>query len=179
MATLSFKENCLLALQHKEPEFFPVLSDMNTVAPKGIGFIMETACTKSTGLDWFGQSWTYEPNIGAENPTPGVHLLPDITQWKKIIHFPDLSKLDWEGHAAADTAHWNRDEKISRVSVPYGLWERLFCVMEFQAALCALMEEAEACYEFFSAMADFKMETSAEASSAAGYRLYHRGRRYV
>ena len=52
--------------------------------------------------DWFGQSWTYEPKIKAANPTPGIHLVPDITRWKEYMKFPDLSKLDWEGHAAVD-----------------------------------------------------------------------------
>ena len=49
MATLSFKENALLALQHKEPEYFPITSDMDTCAPRGVGFIQETSCT--TGVE--------------------------------------------------------------------------------------------------------------------------------
>lgn len=157
MATLSFKENALLALQHKEPEYFPISSDMDTCAPRGVGFIQETSCTTGVGLDWFGQSWTFEPNIGGANPTPGVHLVPDITRWKEFMQFPDLSKLDWEGYAARDTASWDREHKLSRVMVGYGMWERMFSVMDFEDALCALMEEPEACYEFFGAVADHKI----------------------
>ena len=157
MATLSFKENALLALQHKEPEYFPITSDMDTCAPRGVGFIQETSCTTGVGLDWFGQSWTFEPNIGGANPTPGVHLVPDITRWKEFMQFPDLSKLDWEGYAARDTANWDREHKLSRVMVGYGMWERMFSVMDFEDALCALMEEPEACYEFFGAVADHKI----------------------
>ncbi len=157
MASLSFKENTLLAYQHKEPEFFPLTTDMNMGAPRGTDFICESICVQGTAKDWFGQSWTYEPKIGGANPTPGVHLVPDITRWREYMKFPDLSRLDWEGYAARDTAGWDRDRKLSRVMVGFGLWERMFSVMEFQDALCALMEEPEACYDFFGAVADHKI----------------------
>lgn len=157
MATLSFKENTLLAYQHKEPEFFPMATDMDTCAPRGMDFIRESICVNGTADDWFGQSWTFEPNIGGANPTPGVHLVPDITNWREYMKFPDLSLLDWEGYAAKDTAKWDREHRLSRVMVGFGLWERLFSVMEFQEALCALMEEPEACYDFFGAVADHKI----------------------
>ena len=157
MATLSFKENTLLAYQHKEPEFFPIATDMDTCAPRGMDFIRESICVSGTANDWFGQSWTFEPNIGGANPTPGVHLVPDITRWREFMKFPDLSRLDWEGYAARDTAKWDRERRLSRVMVGFGLWERMFSVMEFQEALCALMEEPEACYDFFGAVADHKI----------------------
>lgn len=157
MATLSFKENCLLALQHKEPEYIPMVSDMNNCAPRGMDFICESISVPGTAKDWFGQSWTYEPNIGGANPTPGVHLVPDITKWRECMQFPDLSRLDWEGYSARDTAKWDREHKLSRVMVGFGLWERMFSVMEFQDALMALLEEPEECYDFFSAVADHKV----------------------
>lgn len=157
MATLSYKENTLLAYQHKEPEFFPMASDMDTCAPRGMDFIRESICVDGTANDWFGQSWTFEPNIGGANPTPGVHLVKDITKWRDDMIFPDLSVLDWEGYAARDTAHWDREHKLSRVMVGFGLWERMFSVMEFQDALCALLDEPEECYDFFSAVADHKV----------------------
>ena len=157
MASLSFRENTLLAYQHKEPEFFPMASDMDTCAPRGMDFIRETICINGTANDWFGQSWTFEPNIGVANPTPNVHLVPDITKWRDYMKFPDLSVLDWEGYAARDTAKWDREHKLSRVMVGYGLWERMFSVVEFQDALMALVEEPEACYDFFGAVADHKI----------------------
>lgn len=157
MASLSFKENALLAYQHKEPEYLPLGSDIDVAVPKGMDFVCENICVPGTADDWFGQSWTFEPNIGAPNPTPGKHLVTDITKWKETMKFPDLSKLDWEGHAAIDTAKWDRDKRLSRVIIGFGLWERLFCVMDFRDALCSLLEEPEACFEFFSAVADHKI----------------------
>lgn len=157
MASLSFKENGLLAYQHKEPEYIPIPRDFDTCAPRGMDFIKETICVEGTADDWFGQSWTWESTIGAPNPTPGMHLLDDITHWKEKFVFPDLSKLDWEGYAARDTAKWDRDRKLSRVIIGFGPWERLFTTMEFSESLMALLTEPEACYEFFGAIADHKI----------------------
>lgn len=132
MATLTYKENALLALQHKEPEFLPMIQDIQTYTPLGMDFVCEYINVPGTANDWFGQSWTFEPNIGAPNPTPGVHLVPDITRWRECMKFPDMSKLDWEGHAAKDTASWDREKRLTRINDVFGPWERMFSVMEFQ-----------------------------------------------
>ena len=157
MATLSYKENALLALQHKEPEYLPMITDIQTCSPGGMDYVCERPNVPGEALDWFGQSWTYEPAVGAANPTPGKHLVEDITAWRDVMHFPDLSRLDWKGHAEQDTAGWDREHRLTRINDLFGPWERLFSVMEFQDALCALMEEPEACYDFFGAVADHKI----------------------
>ena len=156
MASLSYKENMLLVLQHKEPEFIPMNDDFNN------GFssvVMETGRDRTKpSQDWFGQYWTFEPTIGGFNPTPGSHLVTDITRWREQMTFPDLDAVDWEAAAERDTAHWDRENKLCRITMGYGLWERMFSVMEFQDALVALLEEPEACFDFFSAVADYKIE---------------------
>ncbi len=157
MATLSFKENALLSLRHQEPEYLPMITDLQTYTPLGMDFVCEYTNVPGEALDWFGQSWTFEPSIGASNPTPGKHLVPDITRWRDYMKFPDLSRLDWEGHSAKDTADWDREHRLTRINDVFGPWERMFSVMEFQEALCALMEEPEACYDFFGAVADHKI----------------------
>ena len=75
MAVLSYKENTLLALQHKEPEFLPMITDVQTYTPLGMDFVCEYTNVPGVAKDWFGQSWTYEPKIKAANPTPGIHLV--------------------------------------------------------------------------------------------------------
>lgn len=155
--SLSLKENMMLVLQHKEPEYMPLISDFDQAWPGGMDFVCEAPRVSGVNKDWFGQSWTFEPKIGACNPTPGCYLLDDITKWKDVIRFPSFDKMDWEGYAARDTAGWDRDRKMSRVTIGYGMWERLFCIMPFDEALCALIEEPEACYEFFGAVADHKI----------------------
>lgn len=155
---ISYKENMLLVLQHKEPEYFPLMRDIDEAFPVGLDFVNEAPAVPGPPVqDWFGQYWTYEPNVGGANPTPNSHLLMDITEWKKVLKFPDLDKLDWEGHVARLTANWDREHKLSRVTIGYGPWERLFSIMPFMDCLVALMEEPEACYEFFGAVTDFKI----------------------
>lgn len=154
---LTLKENMQMVLDHKEPEYMPMWQDFDMALPRGLDYVNECPCVPGVNKDWFGQSWTYEPTIKAANPTPGSYLFEDITMWKDVMKFPDLDRLDWEKHAAEDTADWDRDRRINRVTIGYGLWERMFCVMPFQEALCALVEEPEACYDFFGAVADHKI----------------------
>ena len=154
---LSPRENLLRVYNHQEPEYTPLMSDFDSAFLGGIDFINERPEIPGENLDWFGQSWTWEEKTHAANPTPGKPLLTDITKWKEVIKFPDLDALDWEGNAARDTANWDRENKLSRVTIGFGLWERLFSIMPFEDALCSLLEEPEACYEFFGAMADHKI----------------------
>ena len=154
---ITLKENMQLVYSHKEPEYMPFMTDFNSAFLVGTDFVNERPEIPGVNKDWFGQSWTWEEKTAACNPTPGCPLLTDITRWKELLTFPDLDKLDWEGHAAKDTAGWDRDRRFSRITIGFGLWERLFSIMPFEDALCALVEEPEACYDFFGAIADHKI----------------------
>ena len=116
MATLTYKENVLRVLRHKEPEYMPFPSDLDFCFPTPIREVGKSVGGKP-GLDWFGQSWTFEPTIGGYNPTPNVHLITDITRWREQMKFPDLDAIDWEAAAAKDTANWDRENKLSRARV--------------------------------------------------------------
>ncbi len=154
---LNLRENMELVYQREEPEYMPFMSDFDVASLDALDFVNERPVVPGVNKDWFGQSWTYEPKVKAANPTPGCPLVTDITLWKEQMTFPDIDALDWEGHAARDTASWDRKNKMSRITIGFGLWERMFSVMPFDDALCALMEEPEACYDFFSAVADHKI----------------------
>ncbi len=154
---LSFRENMMLAMEHKEPQYMPLITDFDQVTPGALDFINESPAISGVHKDWFGQSWTFEPNIGGANPTPGCYLLEDVTEWKQKVRFPDLGKLNWADYAARDTAGWDREHRMSRVIIGYGMWERLFSIMPFTDALVSLVEEPEACYDFFGAVADHKI----------------------
>lgn len=154
---ITLRENMKRVYEHKEPEYMPFFTDFDSVFLAGMDFVNERPEIPGVNKDWFGQSWTWEEKSSAANPTPGSPLLTDITKWKEVVKFPDLEKLDWEGHAAKDTAGWDRENRFSRVTIGFGLWERLFSIMPFEDALCALLEEPEACYEFFGAVADHKI----------------------
>ncbi|MBF7097785.1 uroporphyrinogen decarboxylase/cobalamine-independent methonine synthase family protein [Alkalibacter mobilis] len=151
------KENLQLVFEHKQPEFMPLKEDFDLCYPHGQNFINERPEVAGINKDWFDQSWTFEPSVNAANPTPGFHLFSDITTWEDNIVFPNLDKLDWEYYVKKDTANWDRDRKMSSLRNLFGMFERLFSVMDFTDVLIALMEEPEACSAFFSAVADHKI----------------------
>lgn len=154
---LSLRENMELIYQRKEPEYMPLASDFDVAILDSLDFVNERPVVPGVNKDWFGQKWTYEETVGAANPTPGCPLVTDITQWKEKMEFPDFEKLDWEGHAAKNTASWDKEQRMSRITIGFGLWERMFSVMPFEDALCSLLEEPEACFNFFEAIADHKI----------------------
>ena len=154
---ITYKENMQLLIKHKVPEFLPLLEDFDSAPLNAMDFINERPMIPGVNLDWFGQSWTYEPMIKFANPTPDVHLVTDLEKWREQMIFPDLDKLDWEGQSKKDTANWQRDKKMSRLTVGFGMWERMFSVVDFTDALCALKVEPEICYDFFGAVADHKI----------------------
>ena len=155
---ITYKENMLMVLHHTEPDYIPMIEDFDQIFLQDIHFINEAPAIPGPPVqDWFGQYWTYEPTIKGSNPTPGRHLIDDITKWRDVMKFPDLDKLDWKTHAANDTAGWDRKHRLSRITIGFGMWERLFSTMDFMECLIALKEEPEACYDFFGAVADHKI----------------------
>ena len=51
MAALTYKENALLALRHKEPEFLPMIQDIQTYTPLGMDFVCEYINVPGTAND--------------------------------------------------------------------------------------------------------------------------------
>ncbi len=112
------------------------------------------------GKDWFGMEWSRTASgFGGGTPSPGRVLLPDVTEWKKYVRFPDVSGYDWEGQARAQTAQIDRDAQV----VDYGCWNgpflRLVDMMTMVEGLCALLEEPEACAELLTAITDYRIGT--------------------
>lgn len=172
--TISKRENALLAYHHKVPAYIPTLfTDITTfqACPQ-----LERYCGNSVGKDYFGVEWTYVEDAHAPMPTSGKIMFDDIADWRKYVKFPDLEAVDWEKQADID-AHTdfmalvagagivplpegksNYDEdKLMLCMVINGMFERLHSFMGFENALMALASDPEECYEYFKAMADWKI----------------------
>ncbi len=89
-------------------------------------------------------------------PTEGRILLPDITEWKKYVKIPDLDSYDWE-LASRRALGVSNPEKVNFAMNVNGMFERLHACMGMTDALCALIEDEDACYDFFGAIADHKI----------------------
>lgn len=150
------RENVILAFKHKETLWTPnVFTDFDRVLQSTVNERYEG---KESGSDEFGVNYTYVPEADAPIVTPGTCRLPDIIKWKDEIVFPDVEAYDWEAGAARDTAGWDRENKFSVVMMYNGPFERLHCLMGFENALVALLDEPELTSEFFAAFVDYRIK---------------------
>lgn len=168
------RENALIAYRHGTPEWIPnFYTDI-------FAFMAHPEIERYNGLgigtDYFGVQWKFVPEHNAPMTMAGTELLDDISNWKDVVKFPDLEAIDWTASAARDTAMnplafqagekivpfeggetaYNT-EKLRVCMVINGPFERLHALMGMENAMMALMEDPESCYEYFAAMADYKI----------------------
>lgn len=161
-------ENIMLAYQHKMPYYMPsVFTDLNIFKPYAE---LERYCGTTEGYDGFGVKWKFEPTQNAPMPT-GTHVIESVTDWKNI-KFPDLDTIDWkkqvEIDACMDTMRnipfedghsiFENHDKCNLAMIINGPFERLHALEGFENALCDLLEEEEACADYFRAIAEWKAQ---------------------
>ena len=152
---ITAKENLLRIYKGEKPSWIPVwLTDSQYCWPD---VYQEHALWEGTGYDWWGQHWTYEPNIQGQMPTPGYRVISDITKWQEEVKFPDLDAVDWAGDAKIQTARYDPD-RAHLFHVVEGIFERLHEMMPMDETLVAMYEEPELVHAFFDKMVDYKIE---------------------
>lgn len=156
---LTPRENYLLAaVQHKKPEWVP--NEMSDVIMVGGAFETFENGPAGGGRDGFGVSWHATESAGGQPVPGGKPVLDDVTAWEDVVQFPNLDAYDWEGSAAMQFGIMgaDRDQRV----VEYGIWNgqflRLTHLMGFENALCAMLEEPEACEALFTAITDYKIK---------------------
>lgn len=155
MKKVTRRENILKSYHHEVPYFIPYYSDCDFCLPSALE---EGPTQLGSSKDGWGVTWLLlegQPGPIQDEKVPFV--LQDITQWKDVVHFPDVETYDWESCAAKDTASWDRENRISNVVLVNGMWERFYALCGFENALCNLLIEPEASFELMSAIADHKI----------------------
>lgn len=157
---MTSRENYLKLYRHEIPSYVPADGPVDIIVPPG-EHGADGEPEGSTGDDWFGVNWTVTKAVGfdAGTPTPGIHRLHDITEWKSEHVIPTkefMDTFDWQGFCEIFTANWNREEHISTFLFPAGFFERLHHLMPFEEALCAFYDEPELLHEFFDALLEYK-----------------------
>lgn len=148
------REELLEVYKHKNIGYVPCFfTDMDFAIPPTIN-----ERPQENGPDWFGTLWEYVPMLNSATIKPGTKQITDITKWKEQISFPDLSNIDWEKAAAAETANWDRENKMSMIMLINGMFERTHHFMGFEDAFCAMYEEPEAYKELIEAITEYKIE---------------------
>ncbi|MDK2935000.1 MAG: hypothetical protein PWP62_8 [Eubacteriaceae bacterium] len=155
---LTPRENFLMAaVQHKKPEWVP--NEMSDVIMVGGSFETFENGPFGGGLDGFGVTWHATESAGGQPVPGGKPILEDVTAWEDLVTFPDLDAFDWEGSAAMQFGMMgaDRDQRVVEYSIWNGQFLRLTHLMGFENALCAMVEEPEACQALFSAITDYKI----------------------
>ncbi len=156
MAEITRRENVLRAYRRQNPWFIPSMSDVDVCIPS---VLEEGPTCVGKSQDGWGTWWLLlegQPGPMPDEKAPPV--LDDITEWRDVIHFPDVDKYDWEAGAAADTANWDRENRISSCIIVNGMWERFDALCGFENALCNVVAEPEETYALLSAIADHKIK---------------------
>lgn len=159
---ITSKENLFLALEHKKPEWVPSQAEM--IMCGGAEETFENG-PLGGGKDGFGVEWIATRSSGGQGtPAPNQCQFEDVTEWEDKVVFPDLDAYDWESAAKVQLAAGNPEIQL----VEYQCWNwsflRLTHLMGFENALCAMIEDPEACLAFFDAVADYKIRLAERAA---------------
>ena len=157
---ISIKENMLRVYRHETPEFLPMMDDIQkikTVEPGYKAVVFDHRDTGEREVDWFGQTWIYEPTVQAFNPDSGNYIIKDIANWRDYVEIPDVDKIDWDAMFELKRVEADPDKFVC-IKDSTGMWERAFAMTPISDLLCGLLEEPEACEELFSMVADHKIK---------------------
>ncbi len=165
------KENFIRAARRDNPLWVPnMLTDVQWMMPEELiskrvdGRQLAPSFTdqEERGLvytDWFGASWTWVPTAGGPMLTPGTCVCDDITQWERIIKFPDLSQWGFEERAEDYLKTEYDPNRALSINIFLGCTERLVSVMGgYTESMMALVVEPEAIVDFFERYADHVIE---------------------
>ena len=158
---ISAKENYMAMLRHERPCWIPTYDDFCVINPR---VLIENVVHRAVhaanptlegdeqiNTDMFGIEWEYVEVAGGSIVKPGNPRLNDVNEWKDNIHFPDITKWNWEEDARLNEEYLNNDQpKTSWIFS--GFFERLISFMDFEEAVIAMIDEEQtgAIKELFS-----------------------------
>lgn len=161
------KENMLRAIHHQDPLWIPLKSDEVIFCPRIIpdnvarAWVMEANPYDGPvgGKDMFDIIWDYIPAVGGSMVRPGKPALEDISEWKTVLHFPDVDSWDWES-SARENHEFLKDDRYIVSWIFTGMYERLISFMDFEGAVVALIDEdqQEYVHEIFQALTDLNIK---------------------
>lgn len=149
------RECALLAFDHQETPWVPSPSTSMDICIPTV--IEEGARGYGITTDWFGVKYLYREDQPGPMPLESEVKINDIENWKEIVTMPNIDDYDWEGHAARDTANWDRKNKVSKCILINGCFESLHMFCGFVDALCNIQEYEDECKDFMEWIANYKV----------------------
>jgi hypothetical protein len=148
------KENLKLVLEGKIPYWVPMMGidHQMTFCPHD----NDRPAFGTSGIDWFGVSWSYVEQVGGQMVTPNTFVLNDPKEWREKIKFPDFDQMDFT-KGAEEAARQLAPDKLTGYVMQDGLFERLLSLCTVEDALSWLLTDPDDAADFFNAMADYKI----------------------
>jgi hypothetical protein len=155
------------AVTRKNPLWVPnTLTDYQNLMYQDIGIGKQISADfhrKATEdyqfTDWFNVPLTWVVSAGGATNTPNTHLLEDVTEWEKVVKFPDLSQWDWKTKADAFLKNEYDPSKVLHIDLHNGVIQRLILLLGgYTEGMFALSLEPEAVRALFERLADHMIE---------------------
>ena len=149
---VSPKENLLAMYRGETPLWIPLYNDTKAFGPDCMpenrvrGFVIEAqkvAKEDFGGKDMFGVPWIYEDQVGGSMVVPGSAKVEFMDEWKGALEFPDPESWDWEACSERNKEFLEKNykDKLIRVTIFTGFFERLISWMDFENAAMAMYDE--------------------------------------
>jgi hypothetical protein len=157
-------ENFKLAVQRKTPYWLPnsildfdALMTGALTGPLGGPGPAWGSKERSRFTDDWGCEWLFVPEAGGPMLDPkGKTVLDDITEWEKVVKFPDVRAKDWKTKADDFHKHRYDPKKVLHINIGQGCTERFVALLGgYTEAMIAMAEEPEACAAFFDRFGDW------------------------
>lgn len=149
----TIRENYLMAARGKKPYWVPsFVEDCNVLLPD---FWNEE--DPVTGADFCNVKWV-ENDFG-KMPREDWRAMEEISDWRKTVKFPDLSKMDWEGMVERVRKAGSPDKVNMAILNTHGIFLIPINMLGWVDGLCSIYEDPEELEAFVSALTDFLCET--------------------
>ena len=163
MAKVTPKENFLKLAKGEFPYYVPfysIMGDpyMGECAVKGarVSFYEDTSFRG--GKDMWGVPYAI-PSTGIEAAMPDtrINILEDISDWSKVVKFPEPLDVDLDRAYAETLKVVDRSQTCLSLSPRLGPFQELVALMGFEGGLIALAEDPEEVSAMLHAMTDHIM----------------------
>jgi hypothetical protein len=163
MAKVTPKENFLKLANGEFPYYVPfysILGDpyMGECAVKDarISFFEDTSFMGGTDM-WGVPYATPSTGIEAAMPDTRITILEDISDWSKVVKFPEPLSVDLDRVYAENLKNIDRSQTCLAIGPRFSPFQELVALMGFEGGLIALAEEPEEVSAMLNAMVDHIM----------------------
>lgn len=163
MAKVTPKENFLKLVGGGMPDYVPFYSIMGDpykgeCAVKGAMTAIFEDTSMQGGKDMWGVPYA-RPSVGIEAAMPDtrVNVLEEISDWSKVVKFPDPVEYDPEKLYAETLERVDRSQTCLSFGPRFGPFQELVALMGFEGGLMALAEDPDEVGAMLNAMVDHIM----------------------